>query len=191
MSYLDVFNQIKSVESVFPLPINYITVDVGTFDAATGAFEGLTTTTETDPEPIEHQPGQHPVNPKPRFVGSTWVSITIDSHWRQTFTTVPASKVGLTPVLLKFGIKNHGGSWNVNARGESVVVPAGQSSITVNIWDLTIINWSIQFGSMSHADRQIIQRSADKIVGAGAFTIPALPLAIVYAPPADTAWLRA
>ena len=56
MSYLDVYNQIKSIESVFKPPIDYVTIDVGTFDAATGAFSGLATTTETDPEPLEHGP---------------------------------------------------------------------------------------------------------------------------------------
>ena len=30
MSYLDVFQQIKSVESIFTPPANYATVDVGT-----------------------------------------------------------------------------------------------------------------------------------------------------------------
>jgi hypothetical protein len=187
---IDVYNKIKSVEPVFKLPINYVTVDVGTFDAATGEFEGLTTETETDPEPIEHRPGQHPVNPKPHFFGESWISITIDNHWRQTFTTVPAPKVGLAPVLLKFGIKNQGGgTWSVNVRGQSVTVPAGQSSVTLNIWDAAVADWSIHFGNMSHADRIMIQRSADKIIGAGAFTIPALPLAIVYAPPADATGL--
>jgi hypothetical protein len=58
MSYLDVYNQIKSIESVFKPPIDYVTIDVGTFDVATGALSGLTTTTETDPEPPEHGPNQ-------------------------------------------------------------------------------------------------------------------------------------
>ena len=190
MSSLDVFKQIKSLESVFKLPIDYLTVDVGTFDAATGTFRGLTTEIETDPEPIEHGPGQHPVNPKPHFSRQSWISITIDKKWRRTITTVPAPKVGLAPVLLKFNIKNHGGrSWILNVGGQSVTVPAGQSSVTFNIWDLTVASWSIKFGKRSHADRIMFQRSAGMLVGAGAFTIPALPLSIIYAPPADAAGL--
>lgn len=190
MSYLDVFKQIKSLESVITLPIDYVTVDVGTFDAATGTFQGLTTKIETDPEPIEHGAGQHPMNPKPRFSGAVWISITIDTHWRRTFTRVPAPKVGLAPVLLKFSIKNHGGrSWTLNVRGQSVTVPAGQSSVTFNIWDITVVTWSIHFGNVSYTDRIMIQRSTDKLVGAGAFSVPALPLSIVYAPPADAARL--
>ena len=188
MSYLDVYNQIKSIESVFKPPIDYVTIDVGTFDAATGAFAGLTTTTETDPEPLEHGPNQKPVNPKPHFSGQSWLSTTIDSRWRQTVKSVPAPTVGLAPVLLKFSIKNHGGaSWSLNVAGKPVTVPAGQSSTTVNIWDLIIVSWSVNLGSKSYSDQIMIQRSAGKLVGAGAFTIPALPLAIVYAPPADAA----
>jgi len=178
----DVYNKIKSVESVFKLPINFVTVDVGTFDASTGEFEGLITEIETDPEPIEHRPGQHPVNPKPHFSGESWISITIDKHWRLTFTTVPAPKVGLVPVLLKFGIKNQGGgTWSVNVSGLPVTVPASQSSVTLNIWDVAVVDWSIYFGNMSHADRIMIQRSADKIVGAGAFTCG--PLSSLPGPP--------
>ena len=107
MSYLDVYNQIKSLESIFTPPADYVTIDVGTFDAATGAFSGLITTIETDPEPLPHGPNQKPLNPKPHFVGQTWLSVTIDSNWLQTVTSIPAPKVGLAPVLLKFSIANH------------------------------------------------------------------------------------
>src|SRR6185312_10096899 len=48
------YQMIKEWEGTFPLPAPYVTVDVGTFDAATGAFQGLKTEVETDPEPIEH-----------------------------------------------------------------------------------------------------------------------------------------
>jgi hypothetical protein len=190
MSYLDLYNQIKSLESVFPLPIDYVTVNVGTFDASTGVFQGLTTSIEKDPEPIEHGPGQHPVNPKPRFIGESWVSITIDASWHETITTVAAPKVGLAPVLLKFSIvNNNGGAWSVEVQGRVVPVGPGQSSVTVNIWDTTAAPWSIFSGNVSYTDRLMIQRAPNQIVGAGAFTIPALPLSIVYAPPADAAKL--
>jgi len=144
MSYLDVFQRIKSLESAFPLPIDYFTIDMGTFDAATGAFAGRITHSRTDPEPIEHGPHQHPSNPKPHFQGEFWVSTTIDSRWRKTLTRVPAPKVGLVPVLLKFNIKNQGASsWAVVVAGETKTVRAGQSSILINIWDHGSANWSV------------------------------------------------
>src|SRR5690348_13488095 len=105
-TYLDLFNQIKGLEPVFQVPANYVTIDVGTFDAASGAFSGLKTSVFTDPEPVEHGPGQHPHNPAPHYQGAEWVSVTIRQNWRMTVTTTPAPKVGLAPVLLKFSVKN-------------------------------------------------------------------------------------
>jgi len=93
---------IKQWEGTFPLPAPYVTVDVGTFDAAAGTFTGLKTTVEFDPEPIEHQPGQHPTNPAPKYVGVRWVEVTINAQWQRTITSVPAPKVALAPVQLKF-----------------------------------------------------------------------------------------
>src|SRR5207253_9986883 len=73
----DLYSLVKKWESTFPLPAPYVTVDVGTFDAAAGTFRGLTTQVETDPEPIEHGPHDHPTNPAPRFVGQSWLEVTI------------------------------------------------------------------------------------------------------------------
>lgn len=70
MSYLDVYNHIKSIESVFKPPIDYLRIDVGTLDAATGAFSGLITTTETDPEPLEHGPNQKAGQSQTAFFGT-------------------------------------------------------------------------------------------------------------------------
>ena len=50
---------------------------------------------------------------------------------------------------------------------------------------LSIIEWSIQAGANSHSDGLRIQRKAG-IPAVGAFTIPVIPVAIVYAPPADS-----
>ena len=179
------YQLIKQFESTFPLPAPYVTVDVGTFDAAAGTFQGLTTTVEKDPEPIEHGPNQHPVNPAPRFVGSGWRSVTIDAHWRQTITVIPAPKVPLAPVLLQFRIKNAATSWSVTVGGLTTSAPAGQASISVSIWDRTTLSWSIQGGASTYSDKLMIQRAAG-LPGAGAFTIPVIPVAIIYAPPVDS-----
>src|SRR5215469_14152844 len=102
----DVYQLIKSHEGQFPVPAPFVTINVGTFDAAAGTFQGLTTEVFTDPEAVEHGPNDHPKNPQPRFVGETWVSITIDSHWKMTTTTEPAPHVPLAPVMLQFAITN-------------------------------------------------------------------------------------
>jgi hypothetical protein len=55
-----VYQLIKTFEGQFPILAPYFTLPVGTFDAASGGFASLSTTTETDPEPIEHGPHDHP-----------------------------------------------------------------------------------------------------------------------------------
>jgi hypothetical protein len=65
--------------------------------------------------------------------------------------------------------------------------PAGQTSILVSIWDAQSASWTIQAGGKSHQDRLMIQRAPGKMgIGVGAFTIPALPISIIYAPPKDS-----
>jgi hypothetical protein len=181
----DLYAAIKEWESTFPLPAPYVTVDVGTLDAATGAFAGLSTKVITDPEPIEHAPGQHPTNPAPRFVGSVWQIVTIDAQWHRTIKTIPAPKVPLAPVELRFSVKNESGPWSVTVNGSTTTAPPGQTSLTVSIWDGTQASWTIRAGGQSHGDQVMIQRPG-QLVGAGVFTIPVIPVSIVYAPPADS-----
>lgn len=181
----DIYHLIKQWESTFPLPAPYVTVDVGTFDAAAGTFQGLTTKVTTDPEPIEHGPHDTPRNPPPRFVGNLWEVITIDARWRQTIRRVPAPKVPLAPVLLHFTVKNATTSWSVTFGGFTTTAPAGQTTLSVSIWDRTTVDWTIQAGPTSYHDELLIQRPGG-LPGFGAFTIPVIPVAIVYAPPVDS-----
>jgi hypothetical protein len=182
-----VYQLIKSYEGQFPVPAPHVTIDVGTFDAATGAFNGLTTTKETDPEPIEHGPHDHPHNPAPHYQGNAWISVTIDGSWRRTITSVPAPHVPLAPVLLRFNIANAASTWTITAHGVTVSAPAGQSTIAVDVWDREITNWTVQAGANAYHDTLRVQRPVgDAGTALGAFTIPVLPVTIVYAPPADS-----
>jgi hypothetical protein len=179
------FELIKQYEGVIPIPAPYVNLGVGTFNAATGAWNGFTTKVVTDPEPIEHQPGQHPTNPAPHFTGAEYISVTVDAQWRRTVTTTPAPKVALAPVMLQFSVTNTTAPWSVTVDGFTVTAPAGQSTLNVSAWDRTSVSWSIQAGGHTHSDRFMIQRPAG-VPAFGAFTIPVIPVAIVYAPPADS-----
>jgi hypothetical protein len=182
-----VYYLIKQEEAQFAVPAPYVTIDVGTLDAATGTFTGLRTTTEHDPEPVEHLPGQHPANPPPRFIGQQWVSITIDSSWHRTITYTPAPEVPLAPVLLRFSVINASTGWSVTCNGITLSAPAGQGSLLANVWDDTIVGWTLTAGGVTVSDKLRIQRPAGAPGAAlGAFTIPVLPVTIIYAPPADS-----
>jgi hypothetical protein len=179
------YQLIKQFESTFPIPAPYVTVNVGTFDAATGTFQGLMTEVSTDPEPIEHGPHDQPRNPPPRFVGDLWEEITIDARWRRTIRTVPAPKVPLAPVLLQFAVKNAATPWSVTISGFTTTAPASQTTLSVSIWDRSIVQWQIRAGAGAYSDQLRIQRPGG-LAGAGAFTIPVVPVGIIYAPPADS-----
>jgi hypothetical protein len=180
------YQLIKEYEAEIPIPAPFVTVDVGTFDAAAGTFTGLTTQIITNPEPLEHEPGQRPTNPAPRFEGAEQVMVTIDAQWRETITREPAPIVAVAPVLLQFNVTNTTDPWSVTIAGYTTNAAAGQTSVSVNAWDRTALQWTLQVGGASHQDRLIIQRDVS-IPAAGGFTIPVLPVAIIYAPPADSA----
>lgn len=179
------YQLIKEYEAEIPIPAPFVTVEVGTFDAAAGTFTGLTTQVITNPEPLEHEPGQRPTNPAPRFEGAEYVTVTIDPQWRETITREPAPIVPVAPVLLQFNVLNATGPWSVTIDGYTTNAAADQASVSVNVWDRTQLQWNLDVGTASHQDQLIIQRNVS-IPAAGGFTIPVLPVAIVYAPPADS-----
>lgn len=182
-----VYELIKSFEGEFPITAPYISIDVGTFDPATGTFTGLSTEVTFDPEPVPHGPHDHPHNPPPHYQGTRWISVTINAKWQRTITVVPAPVVQLAPVLLEFSVPGPAGAWSVTVNGTVVSAAPGQVSLKVGIWDAEIANWTIQAGGRSHSDTLRIQRPAGALgLGVGAFTIPVLPVTIVYAPPADS-----
>ena len=186
----DVYQLIKSYEKSFTPPAQYFDIQVGTLNVDTGAYSGLTTTSETDPEPVEHGPHDTPHNPPPRFVGERYITVSIDKSWKRTITSSPAPHVPLQPVLLKFSLSRPvPGGWSVSVNGETIESEMDQTTINVNLWDQTFAFWTIEAAGISHSDRLYLQRSPGKLASdpaLGAFTVPVLPVSIVYAPPADS-----
>jgi hypothetical protein len=175
------YQLIKEYEAEIPIPAPFVTVQVGTFDAAAGTFTGLTTEVIVGDKP---EPGETNVSP-PEFQGSEYVYHSINAQGRETVTRVPAPSVPVAPVLLQFNVTNFTGPWSVTVDGYTTNAAAGQASVSVNAWDITTHNWTLQAGAGGHQDRLFIQRT-ESIPAAGGFTIPLLPVAIAYAPPADS-----
>jgi hypothetical protein len=159
---VQVYNTIKALESHFPLPQPRAEVNMGTFDVATGRFTGVTFTTKVTMNPVTKKPM---VVKLPGVAEADGVAITLRftaMNGSATFTVTPS-----------FG--DHG-----TGATTAVVVPAGQTG-TVDVGRASFVAWRASGGSVQYNDEVTIKRP--KIVGVGAFTVPAIPAALVYEPP--------
>jgi hypothetical protein len=148
----EAYRQIKDNEKLMPVPTPLATTSMGTFDAATGTFEGLATEIEI-------------INNKP-------------------VRLVPQVFVNAVNSRLTFGIFNSTQSVRVSVTGAgTAIVPAGRTSISIDIGRLRSATWTISSGTKVYRDQLTIKRPT--IIGTGAFTIPALPVAVIYDPPQD------
>src|SRR5438132_363133 len=123
-----VYNDLKQVETIFPIPAFPATIDMGTFDAQTGGFDGLTTETV-------------PGGPKP-------VSQTIQ----------PEVDVNAARVDLRFVIQNAQGTTTITVNGMNTLVPRTQNSVIISAGFASNIEWSIRSGSRRYNDVLKINR---------------------------------
>ena len=97
---------------------------------------------------------------------------------------VPKVFVNAVNSRLTFRIVNATQSVRVSVTGAgSAIVPAGRTSISIDIGRLETARWSISSGLKVYRDQLDIDRPT--FIGTGAFTIPALPVGVVYDPPQD------
>jgi hypothetical protein len=166
---MNVYNAIKAQEAHFPIPQNAATYVVGTFDAALGHFT-YAIPTYKDAETLE-RPGVPIFKPIPRPI---------------TLTGGKLTALNVENVTLQFNVINRQGrDFVLSAPGfADVHAPQGQDFVTLNVAQASSIDqFTLKCGRvfMSQLPLQI----EHQIVGAGAFTMPALPVAIIYAPPTD------
>ena len=170
-SLTDVYNAIKAQEANFPIPKTTATYVVGTLDALTGRFTYAVPTyseTDTDTGPLE--PGG-PLKPLPHpitLVGGRITALNVQN------------------VILQFNVKNR------QARDFVLSVPGFPDAHAAQNQDFVTLNVGSASGidafTLTCGKRYISQLPLEiiyQIVGAGAFTMPALPVAIIYAPPPD------
>lgn len=156
----DVYSAIKAQEANFPVPTPSATLSMGTFDVATGQFTGKVSTLVWTP-PSE-------LDPKPRQV-------------RQP----PVETVNAVSVHLVFTAVNRPSGQGLQVTANNTGAFAFADTVTVDVGNASSVQWRVTVGSKSYSDSLVIKRPP--IVGAGAFTIPALPLVVIYAPPVDQA----
>jgi hypothetical protein len=156
MSLDQIYQTIKNLEETnFPIPTPSQVIDVLTFDAATKTFPHVLSSKR---QVVDQDPRGHPI-----------------------FGYVPpVVQIDAVTAVLRFTVVNSAAPFQVSVNG---VGASGQSSLEISVGKAQSANWSFTMGGASRRDNLEISRPA--IIGAGAFTIPALPVVIVYEPPID------
>jgi hypothetical protein len=161
----DAATQIRQIEDsgAFTPPTPHADFTVGTFDASTGSFTGTKTrdVCQYDPEFRE----------------------IVCTEGSPPQVTVNGVHVGFTVRW-----SNASGYVTVTVNGKSKTVPSGNGRATVEIGRAREAYWSIVTNSRSFGDAVIIKRPS--MLGAGVFTIKALPIGIAYEPPQDPGQLN-
>ena len=155
-----IYTDIKTKEGQVQYPISHLTHNVGTFDCASQDWVGPRTTVRT-------VPGK-PVNQ----------------------TIYPSVNVNAVSVKLAFMVKNRKpGALTFTMNGQTVTAGATQLRAEYNLDQFAgRVNFAIHCGDVDYADSFDLVRP--HVIGAGAFTIPAVPMAVLYEPPMDEAKLN-
>lgn len=181
----EVYARIKDLESVFSFPIPSEVVDVGRFDCATGNFVGLKVSVWYE-SVADLYPQGYPGD-RIWYVGA----IRMEMHRRGNrveFRAIPAPKIEAVHAHLKFQLDNPGAcsgpTWSVTVNGRTESAPINQETMSLNVRDATIIEWSIKAGNHNFEGELCLQRLPS--IGVGAFTLPVIPLLILYEPICDS-----
>ena len=152
--------KIRQIEDggAFRPPTPNATFSVGTFNAGTGAFSGTVTKDQ-----CAYDPDLRAVICEP---GAT-----------------PRVLVNGVHVGLQFAWSNATGSVTVTVNGQSKTVSAGLGKLVMPIGRARSASWRIAANGRSYTDALTVDRP--EVLGAGVFTIKALPIGIAYEPPQD------
>jgi hypothetical protein len=161
------YNTFKAQEAHFPVPKPSATITVGTFNAQTGLFHySVGTYTKLEVEPPDPKPGG---NLKPiKF----------------TLTGGKVEAINVFNLTLRFEVTSRVGNVSVSVSGHPTV-QAAASYVDVPVGTASAVDFTISCNGKSFSPEipLLIDRP---IAGAGAMTIPALPVAVIYAPPVDS-----
>jgi len=158
-----IFNTIQGQEAAFPLPVARKTFTVGTFDASTGKFGyAVPTYMEKFTGPPD---GGGPPKPRISIGGQLNAQNVID-------------------VVLRFNVTHRQGAFTATVAGAPAVSTTTANSVDVQIGAATNASFSLSSNGKTFESELPLEIN-HRLIGAGVFSIPALPVSIVYAPPVD------
>ncbi|MEZ4886310.1 MAG: hypothetical protein R3E32_16360 [Chitinophagales bacterium] len=172
---------IKGIENQFPIPTPQESINVGTFDAATGKFTGLTTEIirpgdfngTNDVGGVGGVGGIGGSSGKPNIgSGGPLKPTKIDPH----------ASVDAVNVELVFNVINRSGVFRVTADGNTGFT-SNSNTVRINVGKATKVSWKVTSNNKSYSD--VLNIKHNLVVSAGAFKVPALPVAVVYEPVPD------
>lgn len=180
----EIYSKIKEYQEIFPFPVPTQTIKVGTFNASTGRFEGhISSIHVLDPVKDVCPGGKCPAWP-PTYQGDYLIERFVEGGFVKMRRTY-APKINSPFAKLQFEVVNASGI-TVTALGKSETSPPGAKSVTIDVWESISVPWAVSAGGKSYNSKLIIRRSSlPPVIGAGVFTIPALPLSVIYEPPPD------
>jgi hypothetical protein len=158
---LEMYDHVKKLEDQIPMPTPHGTGVMGTYDPVTRKFSGLVTTETIEYDPTGESGPKKPIKTK----------------------DIPAIRVNGVTVGLVFKVKNPTKPFNVRCLGHIAYSKPGEDQVVLNVGKQELVNWTLTYGEAKYTDRVEVVRPP--IIGAGAFTIPAIPIAFVYEPPQD------
>ncbi len=105
----------------------------------------------------------------------------IDPITRKPRAQLPFVSIGGVELIAEFRAAS-GGPITVTANGQTV---SGYGSVSINLGKAKQVDWTLEAYGWTRADKLIVSRP--DVIGAGAFTVAALPISIVYEPPMNQA----
>ena len=165
---MSTYDTIKAQEANFPLPQPSGTVTVGSLNATTGVFQYAVPTYS---KIVVTQPtlGQG---------GST-------KPTRETIIGGDVHAVNIFDLKLQFNVTNRQGDFSISVNGQAAVhAAANQNFVVVDVGTANSLSFSLTCKGNTF-DPDLPLTITRHVVAAGAITIPALPISILYSPPVD------
>jgi hypothetical protein len=160
------YDTIKAQEANFPLPQPTATITVGTLNALSGVFHYAV--------PVYHQIVV--TQPQPSTGGGT-------KPEQEELTGGSITAVNAFGVKLRFVVTGRQGAFAVAVQGHPTV-QANADSVEVDVGQVSSVTFTLSCnGNDFFPDLPL--KIARPIFAAGAITIKALPITVVYAPPVD------